>query len=302
MELQIVAAGVGIFAAIVAGSISGGAHWLSATLKALLIVAGLVAALAGLGGISLWIENWRERRSLPPMVWAARQRNAVQRFGKLLAKGADVNAVDEYGACALHAAVSQFGQSGQVDEAAIQAAVDWLLVHGASVDARTRAGDTALALAVSSGRGLALIDRLLQAGADANAALHAAAWPTRADAVDVMRRLLDAGANIDTVNANGATALHGAARLGTPEMVALLLARGASARARDHAGETPLHGVLRSFVPEHEKDVRIVRALLAAGADVNAADGKGETPLHIAAGGDKPLLAAALGVTVRPPG
>src|SRR6478736_8000661 len=52
--------------------------------------------------------------------------------------------------------------------------------------------------------------------------------------------LLDAGANINSVNANGQSALHGAAQLGWTQVVRYLGGRGAKLDVKDGRGATPL--------------------------------------------------------------
>ena len=75
---------------------------------------------------------------------------------------------------------------------------------------------------------------------------------------------------------HGGTALHAAATAGRPDLVQLLLARGADPAMRDQCGYTPLH-ILCS-----DGRIEMARALIASGADVNAADNCGSTPLHAA--------------------
>jgi ankyrin repeat protein len=105
----------------------------------------------------------------------------------------------------------------------------------------------------------------------AAAALLAAATAARADDLfdavnkgDVVqaRKLLDGGANVNGRGEDDQTPLHRAAIARNPEMVALLLARGADVKARTkQAGFTALHRTVLTDVPE------IVAQLLAGGAD-----------------------------------
>eukprot|EP00659_Diplonema_papillatum_P020831 gene20831-32120_t len=95
--------------------------------------------------------------------------------------------------------------------------------------------------------------------------------------LDVVRFLLEAGADAGASGAEQWTTLHFAAELGTGEIVRLLLARGASPRARNCHRRTPLH------VAAACGNVSCVFALLDAGSDPNATDICGMTPLHHAA-------------------
>lgn len=72
------------------------------------------------------------------------------------------------------------------------------------------------------------------------------------------------------------TPLHEACSHPHPEIVALLLRRGANANHRHVCGWSPLHYACVSGGP----DVR--RMLLQSGAEVDARNAKGETPLRIA--------------------
>ena len=85
------------------------------------------------------------------------------------------------------------------------------------------------------------------------------------------------GVDVTAADKEGATALHRAAFLSTPESVALLLRYGADAAARDDHGRTALHFAVSA---EHGTDAGIVSALLAHGADAAAKDEAGATVLH----------------------
>ena len=79
---------------------------------------------------------------------------------------------------------------------------------------------------------------------------------------------------MDARDNDGNTPLHGAAREGQAETVALLLDRGADVNARDKDGGTPLH---TAAVKGHTKAARII---LNKGVDLNARDEDGHTPLY----------------------
>ena len=127
-------------------------------------------------------------------------------------------------------------------------------------------------------------------------------------AVDMIPRLLEAGADLEATNRLGATPLVYVCRLGagyantvtaTPahtdgsteeraitaqevrasylEVLRLLIAQGARLDARDPGGFAALHHAAESG------NADFARALLEAGADASAADIDGFTPLHVAA-------------------
>lgn len=95
----------------------------------------------------------------------------------------------------------------------------------------------------------------------------------------VLKLLIQAGANVNTTNAEGYTALHLALLRGDTENVKLLLAsRDIDVNQVDANGQTPLVIAIKKRQEEH------VRLLLTApGIDVNKTDTRGYTPLRWAA-------------------
>jgi hypothetical protein len=146
---------------------------------------------------------------------------------------------------------------------------------------------------------------LLDANNGSSTPLRAAAWGF---SVEVMRYLLDEGADANLQSPIGCSALDVACIRGHLGMASLLLAHGADAAAVWGEGETPLmracaygHADIVALLLAHgcgdisrqrglggstalhyacvDEHVRIVRALLGAGADPHAVDPNGETPL-----------------------
>ena len=134
------------------------------------------------------------------------------------------------------------------------------------------------------GRDASEVRELLDAGADVNArqpdgatALH---WAAHWDDAELASLLLHAGADVDADGAYGVTPLSLAAANASASLVELLLDAGADPNAARDSGETPL---MRAAATG---SVAGVRALLAAGAKVDAADPVGaQTPLMLAASG-----------------
>jgi ankyrin repeat protein len=104
-----------------------------------------------------------------------------------------------------------------------------------------------------------------------------------------VRRLLDAGPkDVDAPDRDGTPALHWIVRLGDADLVARLLAAGASVDRADRHGVTPLQ------VAIGEGNAALVGRLLDAGADARRPDAAGEPPLLLAARAGEPPVARAL--------
>ena len=92
--------------------------------------------------------------------------------------------------------------------------------------------------------------------------------------VDVVRLLLDRGAEVNGKASGGMTPIHYAAWFAHADVVRLLLDRGAEVNVKDNAGLTPLHFAAKDVY------VDVIMLLINRGADVNAKDNDGWTPLH----------------------
>lgn len=107
-----------------------------------------------------------------------------------------------------------------------------------------------------------------------NTALHMAATGGR---IEMLRLLIDRGANVDAVNDDQNTPLHVAINNASSELVRALLQAGARTSIANVRGNQPLHlAVMR-------RRAEAVIALLDTGADLEARDGNGHTPLMTAA-------------------
>ena len=159
---------------------------------------------------------------------------------------------------------------------------------------------TALMLAAEEGH-LALVEALLQRGAEVNATVRDAAdgdldgatalmWASENGFPEVAAALLGAGAHVNARTRSGLTALMWACEDGHEAVVALLCSRGADVRAaRWEDGHTALHEAARLG------HAGIAWTLLHAGADVNATrSDNGYTPLHSAAAAGHDTLALQL--------
>ena len=156
-----------------------------------------------------------------------------------------------------------------------------LIGAGAKVNAANEYGVTPLSLACTN-RSAAMVDRLLKAGADPNAALWTGETPVMVCAhtgnVETVKLLLSHGANPNAKETQqGQTALMRAVAEKHPEVVRALLDRGADVRARSKGGFTAL------LFAGQQGEIASAKMLLAAGADVNEATPKNGTALVVAA-------------------
>jgi ankyrin repeat protein len=168
------------------------------------------------------------------------------------------------------------------------------------VNRRNPDGSTPLQRAVYKGD-VAEARRLLRAGADASLANNYGATPMSLAAevgnADMLKLLLEVGANADSPNADGQTALQAVARTGNVEAARLLLDHHAAVDAREKwGGQTALMWASARRHPE------MMQLLIARGADVNARSIDRDYQRHVTAegrpksldsGGLTPLLYAA---------
>ncbi len=218
----------------------------------------------------------------------------LETLRSLLAGDVPVDAADEYGSIALHAAA----------ERARLKVVQELVAAGADVNARGYLGVTPLHWAAIRGP-LEAVQTLVEADADVNA--HAIREHTplgaaaRSGNTPIVAYLMLKGADVDggktmtplqlatkyghvevieTITRGGARVndrerpvLHWA---GQPEAALALLNAGADVNLRDRRGRTALHLTTGHWVPNAES----VRVMLDAGAELDARSLNGRTPLH----------------------
>jgi len=168
------------------------------------------------------------------------------------------------------------------------------------VNRRNVDGSTPLQWAVYNGD-VAEVRRLLRAGADASIANNYGATPMSLAAevanTDILKLLLEVGANVESPNADGQTALLAVSRTGNVDAARLLLDHGAAVDAKEKfGGQTPLMWASARRHPE------MMQLLISKGADVNARSIDRDYQRHVTAegrpksldsGGLTPLLYAA---------
>jgi ankyrin repeat protein len=98
-------------------------------------------------------------------------------------------------------------------------------------------------------------------GKNGTTALISYVWRERPD---IIKQLLDRGADVNLQDNDGDTALHGAAQNGNAEIVRLLLAKRANVDARNKVGGTPLMWAAVYGTDKSLKDADGVTALMWA--------------------------------------
>ena len=156
-----------------------------------------------------------------------------------------------------------------------------LLAAGAPLVDAVKAGDRSAALALLERRA-----DVNAAEADGTTALH---YAVHQDDVELVRRLIRAGAHVTVKNDYGATPMSEAAIIANPTMIGLLLEAGADAESANADGQTALMVVARSG------RVEAARLLLSRGASVNAVEKwRGQTALMWAVAQRQPAMVKEL--------
>src|SRR5262245_61127373 len=289
-------------------------------------------------------ESWGDTTAL---MWAVVEGNqAVVRM--LIDRGADVNARSKFvpsatgrgfegatpvarptpsveeNASGLLTPLMFAAREGDLESASM------LVAAGAEINARGGDGKDALGLAIFNG-GYDVASFLIDSRANVNQAdaqrftplfwavdrrnMETAPnfpWVVTTDPLPLIKKLLDAGANVNFLVNNTprarmrdgsprivfATALMRAAFSGDIELVKLLVSRGADPKVLSKDNETVLMAACGTgFIPGYSKGrtpaerLEVVKLLIDLGLDVNAADDYGITALMVAANiGDVPII------------
>lgn len=177
-----------------------------------------------------------------------------------------------------------------------------LLLDAGAKPTISETGQTLLHNVVANTNDL-VVKRVIDAGVDVNACdnsgMTACHIVAKSGSAARLRMLIAAGAALDTLDKSGKTVCHFAAMNTQADVVALLISLGVDVNARDFHGDTPCH--CASLTPSVDNFV----ALVNAGADAKAANARGESLFHRAAGmmaPEQPLLLRLLlrrGANVR---
>jgi ankyrin repeat protein len=222
------------------------------------------------------------------LMYAAESGNleAVKFF---VGKGLDVRAKTRRGDTVL-----MFAAKSRIPET-----VRFLVDKGLDVNAKTRNGRTALMYAAESGN-VEVAKLLMDKGADAHAKMNfgdtVLMYAAESGNLDLVKAILDKEVDVNAKDTTGNTALRYAVgtKLGDlnddmhvyyestgqsvdPEIVKLLIEKGADVNAENDLGQTVLMGAAKGRHPE------VLRILIDRGAEVNLKDKEGHTALMHAA-------------------
>ena len=244
----------------------------------------------------------------------------------LFNKGADSNVVNDYGDTLLHTAALIEERNTPESIAQIRKIVQLLCDKNVPINAPNEDLQPPLHVAVDGGN-LPAVKALVECGAQINVqdsagrpALHIAIFNLgEEDSGDLIDYLLDNGADPNTLDLEGGSALHYAVLRGDPKIVERLIKAGANVNQVDSDSDTPLLDLCRNAldvtntsadpnssewltgaeeVTDNESSAllesyppicaaahnipAIAQALLKAGADPNAKDALNESPLQCA--------------------
>lgn len=175
------------------------------------------------------------RASEPIQMHISAAENDTNAIARLIGNGTDVNRIENNQACTpLHWAARCNRRE----------AAEFLIEHGADVNARDYTGMTPLHYAALCGH------------------------------CEMVEMLLNKKAQVNAFDCQGLTPLHLAAQYGHVKAVEVLLTYGADLSAKtSYCGLTPLHWAA------YWRHIEVINVLLKNGADINARDHNGRTPL-----------------------
>ncbi len=175
-----------------------------------------------------------------------------------------------------------------------------LLLQGADVNARDASGATPLILHARFDSHVEVVKTLIEHGADLNVKTkdgsHALGNATMTGSIETMRLLLEAGADVNLKGISGQTALFEPTFRDEADKIRLLVKHGADLEIRDDEGCTALFAAANypNWMAKQQGKVNVLKALIEAGADIHAKNNKGQTPIEVASQSSSPDHASVL--------
>lgn len=194
----------------------------------------------------------------------------------LLRRGANPNLKTEKGITPLNAAMElEFSMFADIVRSLVEA--------GAEINLSAGQGSTPLLQAVTRNDADA-VAFLIEHGAAVNVCNVASVTPLMSveQSPGVMSLLIDAGADVGAVTADGLTPLHYVARKNDTDMAFLLLEAGADINARDASGTSPVFSTFSQRFRDHDDLMNFLDFLIDKGADINAPASDGKTLVELA--------------------
>ncbi|OEJ14534.1 hypothetical protein BFL38_05715 [Brachyspira hampsonii] len=217
------------------------------------------------------------------------QENAIKILNLLIKYGADVNTKDNDGASLLDVSYRiSFDKNKEMFKILVE--------NGFDLESRIKTGisdydyDYTPLMIAALRNDYDMVKYLLDKGANPNTANNenktALTIANDYGKFDISKLLIQQGANINTQDEHGLTALMNAAMIGDYEMVKFLLENGANINTKDNDGNTVLYYNIRYDHYEKEEKLenakKIFNLLIKYGADVNTKNNYGASLLDTA--------------------
>jgi len=210
----------------------------------------------------------------------------------LIAKGANINAVNNFGVTPLHWAADHGNK----------AIAELLIAKGANINAKDNDGKTPLHDAGEE-KHQYMYDLLIAKGANPEIRNNEGNLPVRPEKGDLIalfergnipgiayaKKILNNGGNVNETDEDGNTPLHQVVKgrivnqedddnITCEQIARLLIEKGANVNAKNKDGETPLMAAVGPF---HMNYINVIQLLLDKGADPKIKNNDGKTPADI---------------------